>query len=542
MVGRVTEAATPVGMVGAGRLMAGAASPVVQNIGNALKAGPGMQAVAGASSVAAGEGAKAAGYGEVGQGIASLGGAIVPSAAEATAFELARRAMRGGEQGRQALTGRLDDLTRAGAEPTAGLGTGRRGVQATEAVLAKVPGGSGPVARAGERIQTGMGARVGEIADRVATNADPDAAGLAIERGIKNFVGRFRAEQQFLYNKLDAFIKPDQTIDVANTRAALTKLTDDIQGAPELSALLKNPRISAIASAFAKDSSGGPLPYAAIKQIRTEVGNAMSEGPLVSGAPTAKLKELYGALSKDMEAAAAAAGPDAQKALARANQYTRAGMGRIEDHLNRAIGPTAEQTFKTLVSDPGNASKIAVTLKSLQPAERDIVKATVIERLGKAAAGRQDAEGEVFSSETFLTNWNKLAPKAKAVLFSGQDERLRRDLDSVAKVAEMVREQGKVLANPPGTAGAAANIATAGGAFVAAMTGNPGTATAIVGAMAGANVTARTMTNPRFVRWLARTTRMPQAALPSALSALNQIAKSDPGIAADLEAFMQELQ
>ncbi|MBX3703998.1 MAG: hypothetical protein KF822_09510 [Steroidobacteraceae bacterium] len=540
---KVTEAMNPAGMVGAGTLLSRAATPAVQAVGNALRAGPGMQAVSGASSAAAGEAAKAAGYGDVGQGIAALGGALAPSAVEATAFEAARRAMRGGEQGRQVLTQRLEDITRAGAQPTTGLGTGRRPAQAAESVLSKVPGGAGPVARAAEGIQSGIGRRVGEIADDVAANADPDAAGRAIERGVKSFVGRFKGEQQFLYNKLDRFIPPDTAIDVSNTRAALQGLTADIQGAPRLSATLRNAKIADIAAAFTDDAAAaGTLPYEAIKKIRTQIGNAISDSPLVADAPKAQLKELYGALTRDMEAAAAAAGPDAQAALARANRFTRAGMDRIENHLERTIGKTAEQTYKTLVSDPGNASKIAVTLKSLPAAERDIVKATVIERMGKATAGRQDAAGEVFSSETFLTNWNRLAPRAKAVLFSGQDGALRRDLDAVARTAEMVREQAKVLANPSGTSGAVANIGAGTAAFLAGLTGNPGTAVSIMAAMGAANLSARTMTNPDFVRWLARTTRLPAAALPSALAALNRMAGENPEIAGDLQAFSQGLR
>jgi hypothetical protein len=272
------------------------------------------------------------------------------------------------------------------------------------------------------------------------------------------------------------------------------------------------------------------------------VGNAIADGPLVSDMPKAQLRELYGALTQDMEAAAQAAGPDAVKALARANRFTRAGMTRIDDHLERVVGNTAEQTYKTLTSDPSNASKIAVTLKSMKPEERDIVKATVIKRLGEATAGKQDAAGDVFSSETFLTNWNKLAPKAKAVLFSGQDGNLRRDLDAVARAAEMVRDQGKVLANPSGSGQAVANVGAVGSAVVATMTGNLGTAAAIVGAMGAANITARTMTNPAFVRWLARSTRMPPAALPSALAELNRIAQQQPELADELGALSQGLK
>ncbi len=525
IVGQATEgAAGAAGMVGAGRAVAELASPVAKYVGGLMSAGPGLQAVSGAAG--AGNAARVAedGGSTWDQIKAGLVGAGAPVALQAAGSATVRGLARGGEAGRAAMADRITTVEGAGAEPTVGLATGNRRMQATEAGLMKAPGSAGPMSEKAAEVGTDLGKRVSSLADGVAANSDADLAGRAIEQGVKGFTQRFRGKQEFLYNQVDRHLPAQTAVDVSNTRAALVKLTEDIQGAPELSAKLKNANITGIAEAFVADAgANGTLPYEAIKAIRSKVGAAMIDGPLVSGAPTAQLKQLYAGLSKDMEAAAAAAGPDAERAMARANSFTRAGMTRIEDHLQRSIGKTAEETYKTLVSDPGNASKIAVTLKSLEPAERDIVKATVIERMGKATAGKQNEAGDVFSPETFLTNWNKMAPKARAVLFEGQGGQLMRDLDQVAKTAAMMREQSKVFANPAGTAAAGWNMAAQGGMGALVVTGQFGAAGLLMGGLAGLNGGAKLMTSPTFVHWLARTTKMPTAALPASLQTLTQV-------------------
>jgi hypothetical protein len=417
-------------------------------------------------------------------------------------------------------------------------------MQALESGLAKVPGGAGPMARSGESFSTDMGSRVQSIADNLAPNADSTLAGNAIERGIRSFASRFKGEQQFLYNKLDHYIPGVTRIDASHTKAALQTLTADIQGAKELSKLLRNKKVADIAEAFQSDAGqAGQLPYSAVKQIRSLVGNAIADGPLVGDIPSAQLKQLYAALSRDMEGAAQAAGPAAQQAFERASRFTRAGHARIDEHLDRLVGKTADETFNAMMRG-GDPSKVAATLRSLQPAERDIVKATVVSRLGMASAGQQNAAGDVFSAATFLTSWNRLNPRAKLVLFSGKDGALRENLDQVAKAAEYAREAGRVFANPSGTAGAIANYTGAITAGSAAVTGNIGAAGLVLGGMMTANATAKILTHPPFVGWLARATKLPSHALPAALNTLGQIAakERDPDLQEEIRRIVESVE
>lgn len=536
-VGNVSRAmAGAGGGVGVGRALGVAASPVTATVGDLLAAGPGTQVLSAASGAGAREWAESQGAGPGGQMAAALAGSLAAPAVQYAGSAAVRGLMRGGENSRQVMAERLRAARSAGAEPTVGMATGGRAAQAAESGLSKVPGGAGRMAAVGPRMAEGIGRRVDDLADDLSISRDPTLAGSAIERGVKSFVNTFKGKQKALYDQLDNYIPADHRVDVSSTQAALKRLTDPIAGAEKSSEILRDPTLARLREALDLDAGAGAIPYRALKEIRTMIGNKISDGALVSDTPRAQLKQVYGALTDDMERSARAAGPEAERALARANRYTRAGLSRIEERLEKVIGPTAERTYKTLVNDPGDATKIGAVLKSLPKQDRDVVRATFIERMGKALPGRQDEAGEVFSTETFLTNWNKLDPRSKRVLFADGGGGLRRDLDDVARTAAMVREQSKVLANPSGTAAAIANYTGAGAVALSVMSGNLGTATMLLSAMGAANGAARLLTHPPFVNWLARSTQVNAAALPSVVNSLAQYARleKDPDIAAAL--------
>jgi hypothetical protein len=172
-----------------------------------------------------------------------------------------------------------------------------------------------------------------------------------------------------------------------------------------------------------------------------------------------------------------------------------------------------------------------------------LVRATVINRLGKALPGMQNAEGDAFNPSTFLTNWNKLDPAAKDALFGakGQTNQLRRALDSFANTTGTIRNS-TLYKNPSGTAAAAGHgfglLALLGEAG-AALSGHPKVLAASAGAIAGNNILARALTNPKVVSWLASSAKLPTSALPNAINQLSKMGKIDPD-ARDLSAALQQ--
>jgi len=546
------------GMAKLGTTMANAASPIVRKIGEVLGTNVGGQVISSGTGAAAQGVTREEGGGAGAQLLAGLAGTLAPSAAQVSLAEIVRRAARGGEAGRQRVADTIRTFEEAGAgTPTVGQATQGRGARAVESGLSKTPGAAGRVIAKAEAEAAGLGDKVDDMAGTLSTTSGAAPAGREIRAGLGRFADRFKAKASELYDELDTHLAKDTRVDVTRTQDALAALNADIPGAPNLSRFFQNAKIKGIEGAMKADTLGeanvvsrmspiekmlfgeipgaartamiqefedGKLPYEAVKKLRTLVGKEMENTNLVSDVPRSKWKALYAALSEDLGVAAKGAGPEAEKAFARASKYYSAGVKRIDDVLDPILTKTdPEDIYKAAVSGTTEgATTLRGVMKSLPEESRKVVAATTLRRLGRAVASKQDELGEVFSPETFLTNWNKLHGDAKTALFSNLPDGMRSDLDKIARVASNLRDGSKVFANPSGTAQAAANQFTAGAAVISLITGNLGTAAAIGGAVAGSNVLARVMTSPITVKWLAKATSVPVEQLPAQLNNLSQ--------------------
>lgn len=105
------------------------------------------------------------------------------------------------------------------------------------------------------------------------------------------------------------------------------------------------------------------------------------------------------------------------------------------------------------------------------------------------------------------------------------------DMDKIAKVAANLREGAQVYANPPGTARALAQVGgwstLAGSAATSMAVGNVGPLATVLGSLTAANGLARFMTNPAAVRWLAKSTALPNSALAAQIPVLRSIGEKE---------------
>lgn len=538
--------------IAAGRTMAQSAGPIVSRIGQVLQSNPGMQTVGAVSGPVAREVAAQAGAGPVGQNAAELAGAMAPGAIAAGTVAATRGAFRGGEAGRQTVANNIDTFEQAGmGTPSVGQATESRAMRAAEAGLAVAPGGAGPMAKKAEAEASELAASIEQRASQLAGKSSAEQAGRAITSGIKGeggFVERFKSQQKDLYDKLDAFVPKQQPVNVAKTKAALAALNADIPNAPELSKFFKNAKIQGIEGALESDALGpkpasgsfaiaqaegqirsstqAELPYEAVKKLRTLVGNEMADAGLTSDVPRSKWSALYAALSEDL-GATVATNPQAKAAWARANTFTRVGMKRLEvvdSVIGRNGGPEAVFKAATGGTKEG-ATTLRAVMQSLDEGGQKVVSATVLRRLGIAKSGVQSDLGDRFSTETFLTNWNSLSKEAKSTLFDRYGSGFRSDMDAVAKATSNLREGSQVFRNPSGTAQKTVLITTLSSLGAAMASGHPGTAATIASGVGLANLSARLMTNPRFVHWLASTTNAPTGAYVAAVDSLANTAK-----------------
>jgi hypothetical protein len=450
----------------------------------------------------------------------------------------------------------------AGADPSLAQAAGTRRMQFLESGLSKIPGGAGVMQKAATQQAADLRGGVDQTIDQLAPGGvSPERAGRAITQGITGpggFKDQFNTKAGQLYDAVDQHIPSDSPVDVSNTLATLDRVAMPNPLAPKTTAALINPKVAAIRDALHADlgvgqggtgGAGDPvfddprlaaaakiqygyeepgpagssqpntkLPYSTLADLRSRVGSMLTGSELVTDIPRAQVKQLYGGLSDDLRGAAQAAGPDAVQAFSRANNYYRAGMARMDtlsDVLDKNGGP--EQVFNGAISGTKDgATRLRSVMQSLQPEQQQVVSSTVFKRMGQATAGNQNAEGNVFSPETYLTNYSRMSPEAKSTLFD-RIPGLREQADNMAEVAQNLREGSRVFKNASGTAGGENQTeifkhlvtlgtgAIAGGhGDVATPGGLVGAGAALVGVPSSAYLLSKALTSPTTVNWAAR--------------------------------------
>lgn len=452
---------------------------------------------------------------------------------------------------------------------------GGRTLQMIEMGLNNTPFGGGVIDDAKQVTQDVLADRVGELAGRYrnptgaplqpASRLD---AGSDIMRAGRDAVDAFSVESKRLYDELDNVLPQgvNTPIGLNNTQGALGDILSSFPSAPELGQALQPKMFETYAAAL---DGVGSLTWQEIKAFRTAVGGMIGDPVARGDTQLADIKRLYGALSDDMAAAAEAAGPDALAAFQKANAYFRNGVASIEGALADIADPSASPTsvwrsIKQLGTE-GTASEslrsLAVIRRKVAPEAWDTYASALLNDLGNATPGAQDVTGEVFSVNTFLTNWNKMSPEARSIIFDGtRYADLDASLQSLTRVIGALKDAGR-LSNTSNTAlsvnmGRILNTlgVGVGGATGAALSGDlAGFAGGIAG-MGGVVLlpreAAKLFTNPRFVSWLAKTPiQQANASVASAANAdmmghigrLAGIADQEAGISAEIHKLMDYL-
>ena len=467
---------------------------------------------------------------------------MLPYGVQQVATQGAKYAVRGGESGRAQMEQRVADLKSVGVDkPTLGLASGNKSIGGVENLLQNTPGAVGIMRQARDAAVGGVESTVLGAANAASTNRGHLASGQAIQSGLKQFRETFKAKQNELYDKVESKVGGQFPTNVDKTSGTLEKLNADIPNAEALSKFFKNGTIQSLEAAFKEDinrtraytpsqikeavssnprnlsefnsSLGeGALPFQAVKQVRTLVGNELTDSNLISPVPRSKWNPLYGALSDDMQTAAAKAGPSAATAFNRASDHTRSGFARLDRVApigDRVAPEQSSSALKQALKD--NVSTFEAVKKSLPEGARGQVAATIIDELGTATPGKQNAEGTVWSPETFLTNWNRIAPAGQKALLSGfpNAEQVASDITAAARATAMMRDNAKLWANPSGTGANAFARGSIGGAAVGALGAAMGVVPYAVplvagGTMLGANAAARALTNQKIINELMR--------------------------------------
>lgn len=529
-------------MAGAGgvaKLAQTVVNPMVTSVGQRLAGilgmSPGIQVASAATGGSSAGLAREGGAGPVGQMAAGLAGGLGPALAGAGARQLPRVALGATDSNRARMLSNIAAFEGAGTTPTVGQATQGRLAQGLESLFSRTPGGAGVLAKKATSQADDIAGAVDKIVGRLAPRAGAVEAGESISSGLEGFKAGVKNLQGKLYNRLDDHLPPATPITVSRTKEALAALNSDIDGAPALSAMFKNGKIQGVERALASDLNTGTtaygaqaarktstLPYESIKKLRTLVGKEIDNASFVSDVPRDKWKALYAALSDDLGDAAQKAGPDAYGAWKWANKFSKDQLGRLDDLAAVAGKDTPEKIFNAAMMGTADGDTVLQRVVSALPKmnRRDLA-AAVVKRMGRATAGNQNDAGDAFSTNTFLTNWNKLSPEARSTLFGRIGEAgLTDELMNLAKVSSNIREGSKVFANPSGTSGAMAGQLLNTGAVISAAMGNLPALSGLLAVPATANVLSKYLSSPGAAAALARPVQAPAGQASGAINAL----------------------
>jgi hypothetical protein len=393
----------------------------------------------------------------------------------------------------------------------------------------------GPVVAAAERQQGQFGDAVRRTAASQGEVLDTQQAGETVRQGAQNFIEQSRARGTRLYERAEAqargvkAIKPTQT--VAAAREALMRLKENPAATPsEISGL----------EGFIQTIEGG-VSIQGLRDARTKLSQGVYDGGLRSSSEQAMWKGILGNVADDIDKGLRSVGrADAANTFRTADRLWSERIEVIEKTLAPIIGKDGLKSGEQVLSaiegmargQGGGNMRLSRLLGTLSKEEAGNVRATLVDRLGRATPGAQDAQGETFSAATFLTNWNKMTPQARASMFP--DKATRDSLGDLALIAEKSK-RGQAMANTSNT-----GVAVTSANLVAGVTGAAVNLPATLVMGGSVYLTGKLMASPQFAKMLARTAKMPPEAANRAFTEqLGVLATRNPALQGDINALMR---
>lgn len=359
----------------------------------------------------------------------------------------------------------LDAYRNLGIQPTlAGDVTGNTTLQMLQAYAAKAPGGASRVHAASDKALDQWGNALEDTASSLGNSATLQDAGKALQLESNNWLNQFKRASTQAWNNVDLQIPAATPVPVTNYAQTLSAVRNAMPNAPATAGVLQPGLSKSLLDSLISDTKTGPLTWQDIKNIRTRIGEKLEDPAIVSDTSQADLKRIYGALSQDMQSAAAAQGPNATAAFNGANALTQQGHDFIETTLSKFLRGnqiTPEQAATNAFGNSPNGGTMLQTVRDQMPKAADELAAFKLRDMGLANAGQQNATATRLSPGTFVTDAAKLSPQATDALF-GADPALAQRVQDLATVGGSMKGTERFLnTSNTGTHGAAAHMMAA---------------------------------------------------------------------------------
>lgn len=460
----------------------------------------------------------------VGATIGTVAGAGMGAAGERIGAAIAQRAAnRAAPAGREVY----EAAQRVGVEPTAADVGGPVARLATAASAQSILS-AGTVRRAAERSVDSMTEARARLAAQEGRVLPPDEAGQLVRDAGERVIDRSSQMGNRLYRGAEqqaqgVRVKPIEAVQVIDQHIAEAAQAGQVG----------QPIVDALTTMRESLTQAGGVTPTGLRSIRTAMNGLASNEALRGTNVNRIFGQVTQAATRDLDRGLRAAGRDgAADRFQLADRFWAQRVEHIDDVLEPIIGRgrSGEDISAALqqmtAGNRGGIRRLQGVLRGLSDEERGNVRATFIDRLGRAA--RDNGEQEAFSPARFVTQWDTMSTKAKGAVFGNAE--LRRALDDLATAARG-SAQAQRYANHSNTGGVVVNA----GMATTAMASVP--AAAALGVLSYA--TGRILSDPRAVRIIASGVRTGNQ--QQTLRRLQRLGSRFPYLAADIQNLEQRL-
>jgi hypothetical protein len=395
-----------------------------------------------------------------------------------------------------------------------------------------------PIDKAIDRMEGQALAARENIADNIGPRLDPEDAGNVIRTAGNVFSERTGRIGGKLYDRVERLGNGQKfplTEGVKKADEWLADVGRSVQG--------KDGKIYSEIKKLRDSMASGDFDVMSIPRTRDEFRALLQETNLRGTTLDTAVKQILREAEGDILNGLVQSGNTrAAQAFKTASEFWAKRVETIDDFFNPILGKNAPRSGEQVVSamerlanpKTGNASQLVGIMKAMPPREAASVRATIINRMGRATAGSaNNLDDATFSFDTFMTNWNNMSPRAKAAMFPPEH---RQALNDLATLSRAVKEAGS-SANRSNTAGAVtvqAAISAPQLYFLEPLTA--------VGLAGGQYAVGRLLASPKFARVLARA---PRQNTPQARQAFSQqlsgLARTEPALARELGVYQRAL-
>tara|TARA_R110002110_G_scaffold248066_1_gene464231 strand:+ start:1140 stop:3230 length:2091 start_codon:yes stop_codon:yes gene_type:complete len=452
-------------------------------------------------------------------GMEMVGGKLVEKVADvvkSAPSAITRKVLGAGQKRRQDARFRISEGEKYGMDmPSAGTVSQSPFLMFLEQRMKDFPTGNPVISETFNNFRLSAAQAVRDVASNYGKiSQEGGEIGGILQKGLGKGFKKFQEDQKNLYDAAYD-LAPNAVGRMNNIIELQSKLLDDLKKAPKSLMPSMKSALDETQSLIDDSQRSGGFDLSTIRQLRTNL-RRKTDGMTQQGGGDAVsyLRTVYKALTDDMnEAVINYGGADAQKALSKADIYTKNRQKFDVDPVYDALHQSKKnelQAFSFLMQGTKESGiKLKKILRNVPQAERGDIQASILSRLGMTSPAGQDAI-EDFSTAKFLTNYSKLADSSKNALFG--KGKYRSDLDKLIKLFDDVKSADAFANNSRTgqTIGFTATLSPLVGAMAMVGQGSDiGTAatTAAVGLTGAAlapYVTSRLLTNPKFISWLVK--------------------------------------